>query len=134
LEIRKIKSHIKTEAVLLYIPELNFRVPFLIKNFEAYYDERKALKEILNDKKIFTKADIFLSKTFDTEKRYENKIPILGDGIYANSNELIDLVLEKKLLPIFKIKKPLHNEIKSKQRKLVKKLYEKHKDLFKKSC
>ena len=56
----------------------------------------------------------------------------MGDGIYANSNELIDLVLEKKLLPIFKIKKSLHNEIKSKQRKLVKELYEKHKNLFKK--
>ena len=63
---------------------------------------------------------------------YENKIPLIGDGIYSNSNELIDLTLNKSLLPIFKIKKPLHNEIKSKQRKLIKEIYENNKDLFKK--
>ena len=101
----------------------------IIRNFEAYYDERKALKEILIDH-IFDKTQKFLIKNFSFDE-YENKIPIIGDGIYSNSNELIDLTIEKDLLPIFKIKKPLHNNIKSKQRKLVKEIYENHKDLFK---
>ncbi len=131
LEIRKIKSHIKTEAIILYIPELNFRIPLIIKNFEAYYDERKALRKIFEDG-VFNKVKSFLINYFSFEK-YENIIPILGDGIYSNSNELIDLAIKKDLLPIFKIKKPLHNEIKSKERKFVKKIYEKYKnDLFKK--
>jgi len=131
MEIRKIKSHIKTEAVILYIPELNFRIPLMIKNFQAYYDERKALKEILKDN-MFNKAKSFLNSVFSFEK-YNNKIPLLGDAIYSNSNELIDLTLKKDLIPVFKIKKPLHNEIKSKERKLVKEIYDKYKNsLFKK--
>jgi len=102
----------------------------MINNFKAYYDERKALKKIVKSD-IFNKAKTFLIRNFSFDE-YENKIPIIGDGIYSNSNELIDLTLKKGLLPIFKIKKPLHNEIKSKQRKLVKKIYENHKNLFKK--
>ncbi|GAB6045210.1 hypothetical protein JCM11957_15190 [Caminibacter profundus] len=90
----------------------------IIRNFEAYYDERKALKGILTDN-IFNKAKTFLIRNFSFGE-YENKIPIIGDGIYSNSNELIDLTIEKDLLPIFRIKKPLHNEIKSTQRQLVK--------------
>ena len=102
----------------------------MINNFQAYYDERKALKEILKSN-IFNKAKLSLIRNFSFDE-YEKKIPILGDGIYSNSNEIIDLTFEKELLPIFKIKKPLNNNIKSKQRKLVKKIYEKHKGLFKK--
>ena len=102
----------------------------IIRNFKAYYDERKALREIIKIN-IFNKTKSFLIKNFSFEK-YKNKIPLIGDGIYSNSNELIDLTIKKDLLPVFKIKKPLHNEIKSNQRKLVKEIYENHKDLFKK--
>ena len=102
----------------------------IIRNFKAYYDERKALREILKSN-IFKKTKSFLIKNFSFEK-YKNKIPVIGDGIYSNSNELIDLTIKKDLLPIFKIKKPLHNEIKSKERRLVKEIYENNKDLFKK--
>jgi hypothetical protein len=127
LEIRKIKSHIKTEALILYIPEINFRIPFLIRNFEAYYDERKALKEILKSN-IFNKSKNFIKKNIFPNKR----IPIIGDGIYSSSNELIGLTIKKDLFPVFKIKKPFHNKIKSKQRKLVKKIYQLYNSLFKK--
>ena len=48
--------------------------------------------------------------------------------MYSNSNELIDLSFTKGLLPIFKIKKPLHNDIKSPQRKKVKEIYDKYKN------
>jgi hypothetical protein len=48
--------------------------------------------------------------------------------MYSNSNELIDLSFENGLLPIFKIKKPLHNDIKSPQRKKVKEIYDKYKN------
>jgi hypothetical protein len=51
LEIRKIKAHIKTQAIIIYIPKLNLRLPLSINNFKAYYDERKALKEVLNNKR-----------------------------------------------------------------------------------
>jgi len=37
--------------------------------------------------------------------------------MYSNSNELIDLSFAKGLLPIFKIKKTLHNDIKSAKEK-----------------
>jgi len=53
----------------------------MIKNFQAYYDERKVLKEILKDN--FNKAKSFLIFLF---KKYNNKIPLLGDAIYSNSN------------------------------------------------
>jgi len=72
-------------------------------------------------------------KYFRKFEKYNNKIPLLGDAIYSNSNELINLTLKKDLIPVFKIKKPLHNEIKSKERKLVKEIYDKYKNsLFKK--
>ena len=106
MEIRKIKSHIKTEAVIPYIPELNFRIPLMIKNFQVYYDERKVLKEILKDN-MFNKAKSFLNFIFSFEK-YNNKISLLGGAIYSNSNGLNDLTLKKDLIPVFKIKKPLH--------------------------
>ena len=103
----------------------------MIQNFKAYYDERKALKEILKSN-IFNKAKSILINNFSFDE-YENRIPIIGDGIYSNSNELIDLTIKKDLLPIFKIKKPLHNKIKSKERLLVKEIYESYKDtIFKK--
>jgi len=97
-----------------------------INNFKAYYDERKALKEILNNK-LFNDLKSFLLKNFSF-KKYENKIPLLGDAMYSNSNELFDLSLEKGLLPIFKIKTPLHNNIKSPQRQKVKETYDKYKN------
>ena len=97
-----------------------------INNFKAYYDERKALKEILNSK-LFNDLKTFLLKNFSF-KKYENKIPLLGDAMYSNSNKLIDLSLEKGLLPIFKIKTPLHNNIKSPQRKKAKEIYDKYKN------
>ena len=102
----------------------------MIQNFKAYYDERKALKEIFKSN-IFNKAKSFLMKNFSFDE-YENKIPLLGDGVYSSSNELIDLTLKEKFIPIFKIKEALRNNIKSKQRKLVKEIYEKNKDLFNK--
>ena len=126
LEIRKIKSHIKTQAIGICIPELNLRLPLSISNFEAYYDERKALKEILNSE-LFSDLKSFLLENFSFES-FENKIPLLGDAMYSNSNELIDLSFENGLLPIFKIKKPLHNDIKSPQRKKVKEIYDKYKN------
>ena len=55
----------------------------MIKNFQAYYDERKVLKEILKDN--FNKAKSFLNSVF-LFKKYNNKIPLLGDAIYSNSN------------------------------------------------
>ena len=126
LEIRKIKAHIKTQAIGIYIPELNLRLPLSINNFKAYYDERKALKEVLNNK-LFNDLKSFLLENFSFES-FENKIPLLGDAMYSNSNELIDLSFENGLLPIFKIKKPLHNDIKSPQRKKVKEIYDKYKN------
>jgi len=102
----------------------------IIKNFKAYYDERKALKEIL-ESNIFNKTKTFLTRNFSFDE-YKSKIPVIGDGIYSNSNELIDLTIKKDLIPIFKIKEPLHNNIKSKQRKLVKETCENYKDIFKK--
>ena len=66
-----------------------------------YYDERKVLKEILKDN--FNKAKSFLNSVF-LFKKYNNKIPLLGDAIYSNSNGLNDLTLKKDLIPVFKIK------------------------------
>jgi len=63
-----------------------------------------------------------LTKNFSFYK-FKNKIPIIGDGIYSNSNELIDLTL----------KKDLHKKIKFKERLLAKEIYESYKDtIFKK--
>jgi len=56
----------------------------IIRNFEAYYDERKALKEILIDH-IFDKTQKFLIKNFSFDE-YENKLPIIGDGIYSETS------------------------------------------------
>ena len=89
------------------------------------------MKGILDNNKLFKKLKSFLLKNFSFEN-FEGKIPLLGDAIYSNSNELIDLSLSNNLLPVFKIKKPLHNDIKSKQRKLAKEIYDKYKNtLFK---
>ena len=54
----------------------------------------------------------------------------MGGAIYSNSNGLNDLTLKKDLIPVFKIKKPSHNKIKSKERKFVKEIYDKYKNLL----
>jgi hypothetical protein len=77
----------------MYISELNLRLPLSISNFKTYYDERKALKEVLNNK-LFNDLKSFLLKNFSF-KNFENKIPLLGVAMYSNSNESIIYLLKK---------------------------------------
>ena len=110
-ELRKVKSHIRLEAIVC-VSESNYTFVDGFYLDKAYSNENKMLFELL--------------KNYSFSSKF-----VLADALYSTT-KLAKYLIDKNLLPIIPTKDTLHQKVKNPYRLKLKEYYEKYKPLYKK--
>ena len=110
-KLREVSSHIRLESIVS-VTENSYTFIDAFYIDKAYASEHKMLAQILSN---FS----FASKI------------VLADALYSTSS-LAKYFLQKRLLPLIPTKDTLHQKVKNPYRVELKRVYEKHRELYKK--